>query len=373
MSEHDHEHHDHSHGEPQTPVPLLPDDAGSKALSDALHSSFWIVKIIMAGLVVVFFASGFFSVGPQERAVILRFGKPVGEGDAALLGPGAHWAWPSPIDTVERIPFTQVQEATATVGWYGTTPEQEATRTEPPPGPTLNPARDSYVLTGDANILHVRATLRYHITDALRYHFGFTNAAVTVTNALNEALYFAAAQFSVDDVLTRNRTAFRERIERRIDQVSLQQQLGITVEQVTLTAVIAPRQIKDKFDAALDASVRGQRVMSEAQSYTNEVWGRALGDAAARIGLAESDRTRLIEAVAAEAKYFSDVLPQYRADPELFMRRRQAEVVQRIFANAEDPWFVPARADGKRTLWVPLSRMPLKPKPAAEAPKEDGH
>ncbi|HTD67434.1 MAG TPA: hypothetical protein VK846_12980, partial [Candidatus Limnocylindria bacterium] len=97
MSEHDHHHHDHAHDAPPAPVPLTPDDAGSRALSDALHSSFWIVKVIMAILVVVFFVSGFFTVGPQQRAVKLRFGKPVGKGEAALLGPGAHWAWPYPI------------------------------------------------------------------------------------------------------------------------------------------------------------------------------------------------------------------------------------------------------------------------------------
>ena len=248
----DHEHPDHEHaGEtPAAPAPMMPEDAGSTALSDALQSSFWIVKILMGGLVVLFFASGFFTVAPQERAVKLRFGKPVGEGAAALLGPGAHWAWPYPIDEVERVPFSEVQSADSSVGWYATTPEQEATRTELPPGPTLDPSRDSYVLTGDANIIPVRAKLRYRITDPLRYIFAFTNAPAVVTNALNNALYFAAGQFHVDDALTRNQTAFRERIERRIDQIAFQQQLGITVEQVTFTAVIPPRQLADIFRAA---------------------------------------------------------------------------------------------------------------------------
>ena len=36
----------------------------------------------------VFLGSGFFQVGPQEKAIILRFGKPVGEGQKALLTAG---------------------------------------------------------------------------------------------------------------------------------------------------------------------------------------------------------------------------------------------------------------------------------------------
>jgi regulator of protease activity HflC (stomatin/prohibitin superfamily) len=52
-----------------------------------LRSSFAIVKIVMAADG-HFFSSGFFTVGPQEKAVILRFGKPVGEGEKVLLNAG---------------------------------------------------------------------------------------------------------------------------------------------------------------------------------------------------------------------------------------------------------------------------------------------
>ena len=67
---------------------MTADAAGSQALAEALGSSFAIVKIVMGLMVVAFFCSGFFTVGPSEKAVILRFGKPVGEGQKALLTAG---------------------------------------------------------------------------------------------------------------------------------------------------------------------------------------------------------------------------------------------------------------------------------------------
>ena len=73
--------------EPNPNQPPPAEDAGSQALADALRSSFFIVKIIMVALVLVFLGSGFFTVGPQEQAIKLRLGKPVGEG-------GAGAAWP---------------------------------------------------------------------------------------------------------------------------------------------------------------------------------------------------------------------------------------------------------------------------------------
>ena len=50
------------HPDPQSPTPL---DSGAQALSAALHSSFGIVKFVMAVLFVVFLFSGFFTVGPM--------------------------------------------------------------------------------------------------------------------------------------------------------------------------------------------------------------------------------------------------------------------------------------------------------------------
>src|SRR5258707_3080246 len=113
-----HEHHDHEH--PHAPETQ---DAGTQALAEALRSSFAIVKVVMGLMVVAFFASGFFTVGPSEKAVILRFGKPVGEGSKALLTSGLHWSLPYPIDEVVRIPITEIQKVSSNNGWYLTTPE----------------------------------------------------------------------------------------------------------------------------------------------------------------------------------------------------------------------------------------------------------
>ncbi|HZQ46289.1 MAG TPA: hypothetical protein VFC07_04700, partial [Verrucomicrobiae bacterium] len=112
--DHDHSHHEH----PVPPEPAMPEDTGSQALSEALRSSFAIVKVLMVVLVIVFLGSGLFQVKSQERAVILHYGRPVGEAANALLGPGLHWSWPYPIDEVVKIKFSEIQHVTSTVGWY---------------------------------------------------------------------------------------------------------------------------------------------------------------------------------------------------------------------------------------------------------------
>ena len=57
---------------PSAPPPEEPaavEDAGSQALSEALSSSFAVVKLVMVGLIAVFLGSGIFTVPSQERAI----------------------------------------------------------------------------------------------------------------------------------------------------------------------------------------------------------------------------------------------------------------------------------------------------------------
>src|SRR5437870_1301427 len=128
---------------PRTPAPKAPapgpqpgEDSSSQALQEALRSSFYIVQFIMLLLVVAFICSGFFTVEPQNKAILLRLGKPVGEGDKALLGPGIHWKFPKPIDDYVLIPFSSLQHARSIAGWYAITPEMEAAGVESQAGST---------------------------------------------------------------------------------------------------------------------------------------------------------------------------------------------------------------------------------------------
>ena len=73
-------------------------DAASESMVEALRVSFIILKIIMVILVIVFLISGFRTVGSDEQALVLRFGKISGVGEKRLIGPGLHWIFPYPID-----------------------------------------------------------------------------------------------------------------------------------------------------------------------------------------------------------------------------------------------------------------------------------
>lgn len=350
---------------PSAPGPVSPepvDDAGSQALSEALRSSFVIVKVIMVILIIVFFGSGFFTVPSQERAIVLRFGRPLGVGDEQLLGPGAHWSFPYPIDEVVRIPYSQYQTVKSTVGWYATTPEQEALGNETASSGTLNPAADGYALTADANIVHVRATLRYRIERPLDYALKFVNGSNVVQHLLDSSLLYATAHFNVDDVLRLNKTGLKDLISQRVRHLVGQQSLGITVEQVDVETK-APLYVKPFFESVLSAEVERRQTNEIAQSYANSVRTRAIGESNSVVNAGMTEASRLIQQINADARAFKDQLQYFEKNPELFTARVQAEAFQRIFTNTTLEKFPIMDLSGGKPveLRLMLSREPEKP------------
>jgi len=362
---------DHPHSPDPPPEPAgreTPVDASSQALAEALQSSFAIVKYVMILLVIVFLGSGFFTVGPQVRGIILRFGKPVGEGEKALLNPGLHWSFPYPIDWHTNVPVAGIQTVGSTVGWYATTPAQELANTEPPPGPSLNPEVDGYALTADGNIIHTRAWLRYRIEDPIRYVFRFVDAASVVQNALNRALLHTAARFKVDDILTRDVAGFRDAVRQRATQLVETENVGIAVDDCIVES-IPPRQLKEAFANVLRAEITRNQLLNDAHNYENQVTNKAGADARTLVDLAESDRVRLVQEVASQADRFAEILPKYQSNPELFVQQRLNETLGRVLTNVQDKIFLSERADGKpRELRLLLNRE--TPKPKTETPAQ---
>jgi membrane protease subunit HflK len=286
-----------------------------------------------------------------------------------LLNAGLHWSFPYPIDEVVKIPITEQQIVRSTVGWYFTTPEQELSDLSGEgsqfAGATLNPAIDGYVLTADHNIIHSRATLRYHIDDPLSFIFNFVSASNTVQNALNNALLRTAASFNVDDILINRQNEFREAVQQRVTDVAEQEQLGIVVEQCDVESR-PPRQLQQVFSRVTEARENRNTALINAHSYENQTTNSAGAQAVAIIDQAEADRTNYVASITAEAKRFSDLLPQYEVNPNLFVQQTLMQTMGQVLTNVQDKIYLPQRADGKpRELRLMLNREPPEPKNAA--------
>ncbi|MBL9166615.1 MAG: protease modulator HflK [Verrucomicrobiales bacterium] len=391
--DHDHDHphahghdHDHDHGH-SAPPPPTPDpdadllkDSGAQALSEALRRSFGILKIVMILLVLVFLGSNLKVVGPEERGVILRLGTPVGQGEAMLIPPGPKLAWPYPIDEFIKIPMSRLQQVSSTVGWYQTSVAAEATGTEQGFDRFLSPVRDGYTITGDTNIVHVRATFGYRITDPARYVFAFENTPQLLTNALNNAIHYASARSPVASLLQTGLADFKDRVRERLNTLIEQQRLGITVDNITAT-IIAPRQVKEFFDQVLTARSEADSAKSDANGAAIQITQDASSTANGIVFAARSERDNETKRVLDESKRFQALLPDYLRARELFRQRYLSEMMQRIGPGLQDRLIMTDPHGGqKRELRILLNRdermqnsKPATPAVLVPAPAGDKH
>jgi regulator of protease activity HflC (stomatin/prohibitin superfamily) len=76
----------------------------------------------------------------------------------------------------------------------------------------------------------------------------------------------------------------------------------------------------------------------------------------------------LVTEISSRAKQFSDLLPKYRENPQLFVQQRFTDTLGRVLTNVQDKILVPESSDGNTLELRYLFNREL-PKPNPDAPK----
>jgi membrane protease subunit HflK len=400
-------------------------DAAGKSLSEALRISFIVLKIIMIVLVVVFLASGFRTVEPDEQALVLRFGKICGVGENRILGPGLKWVFPYPIDKIVKIPVAKKQNLPINSFWYYQRPDEllpQSPETKIRPPATLNPVKDGYCITrseeqsqtiagltgSDYHIIHCKWQLTYKIDDPERF---FKNTYTDDTtpgqsyadviaksvkplleHLFEDAVVTAMVNYTIDEAISS-----QDRIPKHVKKL-LQEKLdriesGIAVVSVQLTDITWPRQVDNAFLASIKASQESQKAVSEAKGYaentlnetagpiatqlfealknetTSEeekelLWSQLAGQAQEKIAGARAYRTKVVETAKANADYLQKLLPEYRKRPELVVQKIYQDAIEYILNNVDEKIIIqPTEGTKGREIRLLLNRDPtLKPK-----------
>ena len=401
-------------------------DAAGKSLSEALRISFIILKVVIIILIIAFLASGFKTVGPEEQALVLRFGKIVGVGDKRLLGPGPHWIFPYPIDEIVKIPVERKVNLTINSFWYFQTEQEKLSGRDKSVLITtpLNPLRDGYCLTrgemqsrellgsdgSDYNIVHTKWQLTYQIDDPELFfrnvyvedvkpgdiYFNVITDSITplLQTMFEDAVVSTMVNYTIDEAIeSRDRIPgdVKALLQNKLDNIDS----GIKVVLVNLTESNVPRQVKDAFDQSTIASSNRRKKRDEALTYfTNTVqeaagsvaeklfaalndesvdedtmeslWSESAGTAKEKIAEARAYRTKVVKDAQANASYFLSLLPEYRKRPELVIQSIYLDVIQQIFDNAEEI-FVVQTSEGSKGSEI---RVQLNSDPTIKRKKE---
>ncbi|MHC4189117.1 MAG: SPFH domain-containing protein [Planctomycetota bacterium] len=402
-------------------------DAAGKSLSEALRISFIVLKIIMIVLVAAFLASGFKTIGSDEQALVLRFGKIRGAAEERLLDPGLHWIFPYPIDEIVRIPVAKKVNLAVNSFWYFQTKEEKLAggkgriRPEDP----LKPTVDGYCLTrsekqneaiagsagSDYNIIHSRWQLTYQIAkpelffknvyveDVKPGEIYFDVIRNTVEPLLQklfeDAVVTAMVNYTVDDVMFDQIAALTGHVKRLLRKNLETIESGIEVVEVQLTDKTWSRQVDEAFQAAHKASQESQKAISEARTYAentlNEatgpvaeqlfaalhdeavseqekelLWSQLAGAAQEKIAEARAYRTKVVEIAKANADYLQRLLPEYRKRPKLVLHEIYQDAMEDVLNNTDEKIIIQQGAEDTEVRILLSRDQTLKPKSEKE-------
>jgi len=331
------------------------DDARSRALAEALQSSFKVIRVFMVVLAVAFLCSGITKVDSGQQAIQLRFGK-----FADVLKPGLHFAWPYPIDEIVQVPVNDSRkvpmDAKKHTGWNtsdGQTPAEAASTF------SFSPEYDGYTLTGDGNAVHIEATMNFILEDSREaieaYEFRFNNVTNFLHSALDNAIYHASASRSALDAYIKQ-SELQSAISDRIRKVVKAHELPIELTSLELDVAV-PEGVRPNFDAFLVVEANSQGKIRTAEAEASAIIANAEGQARVILGNGKTSADRLLSSVEAEARAFSHQRPFYESNPELFEQRLVTETMQHVLTNAVDIFYLSGR---QPRIW--LNRTPAKKK-----------
>ncbi len=287
-----------------------------------------LILAVIALLIIIWAATGVYTVSPGENAALRLFGAVQG---APVSEEGLHWWWPTPVGNKDVVLVTETRRME-----LGFRSNDAAVNT-----PFLD---EALMISGDLNIVDVQMVVQYRISNLNNFLFKVDDPGEpvrlipegrpdgrTLKDGAEAALRLVVGQRSIDDVLVRGREEVETDTRQRLQAILDDYEAGIEVISVQLQDVKAPEEVRDAFDDVLRGRQERETRINQALAYEADVIPRARGDAERIIEAAEAFKRARIETANGEAQRFESVRNEYNSSPEVTRQRLYLEALENVF------------------------------------------
>jgi membrane protease subunit HflK len=310
------------------------------AILAALRSSIRVLRWGMLVLVLVYLCSGITVVKPNERALILRFGRALPKS----APPGLLFAFPAPIDEVIMLPAKTVQEV-GLDAWAATSNDSYHS--------VLNPAADFYTITGDINIVRARFVARFRVADPVTYEFAAANRDEVRDAIFYQSITRTLAGMTVDDALTIRREFIGQEAMRLAQAEFDRLGLGIELLAFETREINPPGQVLSAFQDVVSAKVEAKTLVEPANTRRASEISAARAEAFRIQQQADAYAQGLTAKAEGEVSSFRAFLKEYRANPATVHARLYADMVETVLPNLRLTTVLPAGRGDVRLLVAP--------------------
>lgn len=282
----------------------------------------WIVVVVLVAAVLVWVASGIYTVDQQERAVVLRLG--VLQED--LREPGLQWR-PRFIDQVEIINVTQVNRI----------------------------SQQSQMLTIEENLVEIDLEVQFRVGDPKSYVVQIREPVESLQHAAESALRHVVGGLELDNIITQGRAVLAINVQRRLQSYIERYQSGIVVDKVIINNAGPPSQVQDAFDDVQRAKEDKSRFTNQGEAYRVQVLRESSGEAEKIIAEAEGYEAQVVERAQGEADRFLAILEEYELAKEVTRDRLYITAMETVLKSTSK---VLVDVDsGNNLLLLPLDQL----------------
>ncbi len=316
---------------------------------------------LAAAIVIVVWAmySSFYTVQPEERAVVKRLGRVIGISD-----PGLHFKLPFGVDRVQVVATERVlkQEFGFRTAEDRLDPE-ERTRYSEQDFPD-----ESLMLTGDLNVIDVEWVVQYRISDPIKYLYAMREPTRTLRDLSESVMRRVVGNRIGSEVLTTGRVEISTNARDEIQSAMNRYDSGIHIITVELQDVVPPARVQPAFNEVNEARQERERMINEATKQANQAIPRVQGEANRTIAEAQGYAVERVNRARGEAQRFSAVLAEYRGAPEVTRARMYLEALNDALPRIGSVLVV---RDGQLSPVPLLNLRDAQPKRAAEPVKQE--
>lgn len=301
-----------------------------------------IVIMVGIGLALLGISSAFYTVQPEERAVVKRFGKVV-----AINEPGLHFKLPFGIDTVQKVATERVLKQEFGFRTEASDDERSSYSTEDFPD-------ESLMLSGDLNIIDVEWVVQYRISDPMKYLYLQRDPDRTLRDISESVMRRVVGNRLGSEVLTTARVAIAALAREEIQKAMLAYDNGIHIVTVELQDVVPPAAVKPAFNEVNEARQERERMINEATKQANQEIPKTRGEANRVLSEAQGYATERVNYAKGETARFNAILAEYRQAPEVTRTRMYLEAMYQTLPKVREVYVVD---DGQA---APLSLLNLR-------------
>ena len=315
-------------------------------------------SLLIAGLVilVMWLSTGFYTVQPDEEAVVMRFGK-----YARTSPSGLNYKMPYPLETVTKISVTRINKEE--IG-FRSSGKRISSREELLEHTVSN---ESQILTTDENIVDINFEVQWIIVDAKKYLFNVRDLynENTVKSTAESAMREIIGLSTISNVLAEERSKSEQDTKNLLQRILDSYDMGVKIVRVQLLRVDPPQEVLDAYRDVQNAKQDKEKEINQAFAHRNDIVPRARGEAERFLQEAEGYKKQVIANAQGEAQRFSSIYEQYRTAKDVTRKRMYLETMEGILEGMEKV-IIDKGSASNVVPYLPLNELMKSKKPAKE-------